>query len=92
MNLEKHAIQQAIKDKIVEIVDRLGDDARGLQPDEVIPATGLIDSTSLLELLLWFEQYYQIPLPQADVTIDNLGTLSAMANFVLQRKGMLCSS
>jgi acyl carrier protein len=89
MNLEKSAIQQAIKDKIVEIVDRLGDDARGLQADEVIPATGLVDSTSLLELLMWYEQYFQIPLPQEEITIDNLGTLSAMADFVLRRKGLL---
>jgi acyl carrier protein len=89
MNLEKCAIQQTIKDKIVEIVDRLGDDARGLQADEVIPATGLVDSTSLLELLMWYEQYFQISLPQEEITIDNLGTLSAMADFVLKRKGML---
>lgn len=88
MNLERSAIERAIKDKIVEIADRMGDDARSLQRDELIPASGLIDSASLLELLLWYEQHYQISLPQEDVTIDNLGTLSAMADFVLQRKGL----
>jgi D-alanine--poly(phosphoribitol) ligase subunit 2 len=86
MPLDKQSIERAIKDKIIEIADRMGDDARELRSDEMIPATGLIDSASLLELLVWYERHFEIALPQEDITIDNLGTLSAMADFVLRRK------
>lgn len=88
MSLDRAAIELAIKDKIVEIVDRLGDDARDLTPNELIPASGLIDSAGLLELLGWYEHHYGIPLPQQDMTIDNLGSIELMANYVLRRKGL----
>ena len=88
MTLSKEAIEAGIKAKIVEIAARMGDDASDLTADEIIPATGYIDSTSLLELLAWYEKNYEITLKQEEITIDNLGTLSAMANFVLKRKGL----
>ena len=88
MTLSKEAIEATIKAKIVEIAAKTGDDASDLGPDEVIPATGYIDSTSLLDLLAWYEKHFEIALAQEEITIDNLGTLSAMANFVLRRKGL----
>ncbi len=87
MSLDKQAIELTIKNKIVEIADRMGDDASELQNEDVIPATGLIDSAGLLELIAWYEDHYQIRLAQEEITIDNLGTLSSMADFVLRRKG-----
>ena len=87
MSLDKPAIELAIKNKIVEIADRMGDDASELQSEDIIPATGLIDSAGLLELIAWYEDHFQIRLAQDEITIDNLGTLSSMANFVLRRKG-----
>lgn len=67
----------------------MGDDASELGVDEIIPATGLIDSTGLLELIAWYEKTYQIPLAQEEINIDNLGTLARMAEFVLRKKGLL---
>ena len=87
MNLDKPAIELAIKNKIVEIADRMGDDASELQSEDIIPVTGLIDSAGLLELIAWYEDHFQIRLAQEEITIDNLGTLSSMADFVLRRKG-----
>ena len=89
MNLERGAIEAAIKDKVIAIADGLGCDARELENDEIIPATGLIDSAGLLELIAWYEKEYAIQLAQDEITIDNLGTLSAMAEFVLKKKGLL---
>jgi D-alanine--poly(phosphoribitol) ligase subunit 2 len=89
MTIDKATLEAEIKAKIVEIAAQTGDDASELAADDIIPATGLIDSTGLLDLLAWYERHYQIPLPQEDITIDNLGTLSRMAEFVLRRKGLL---
>ena len=88
MTLEKSAIEAAIKNKIIAIADGLGSDASDLQADELIPATGYIDSAGLLELIAWYEKEYAIHLAEDEITIDNLGTLDAMANFVLKRKNL----
>jgi D-alanine--poly(phosphoribitol) ligase subunit 2 len=87
MNLDSQAIQSAIKGKIIDLADAMGIDASDLQPDEVIPATGLIDSAGLLELIAWFEATYEFRIPANELTIDNLGTLSAMADYLRRRKG-----
>ncbi|MFZ1444563.1 MAG: acyl carrier protein [Candidatus Dechloromonas phosphoritropha] len=89
MPLNKESIEAEIKARIVEIAAEMGDDASELRVDEIIPATGLIDSTGLLELIAWYEKTYQIPLTQEEINIDNLGTLARMAEFVLRKKGLL---
>jgi acyl carrier protein len=89
MNLDRAAIEQAIKAKIVELAEQIGEDARDLAPGELIPASGLIDSTGLLQLLAWYEHHFGIALAQEEITIDNLGSIELMASFVLRRKGLL---
>lgn len=80
------AIEAAIKARIVELADGLGSDARGLEREDLIPATGFIDSAGLLELIAWYEMEYQITVTSEEFTIDNLGTLASMAEFVLRKK------
>jgi len=89
MKLDKISIQETIKDKIIEIANTLGCDASNLQPNEVIPATGFIDSAGLLELVAWYESHYDIKIDTAEITIDNLGTLDSMADFLLHKKNLL---
>lgn len=88
MNLDPVAIEAAIKAKVVAIAAELGADASDLLPDEVIPATGLIDSAGLLELIAWFEAEYDFGIPADELTIDNLGTLATMAGYLRRRKGL----
>ena len=89
MSLNKASIEAEIKKKIVDIAAQTGDDASELGPDEIIPATGFIDSTGLLELIAWYENNYEIPLAQEEINIDNLGSLTRMAEFVLRKKGLI---
>jgi D-alanine--poly(phosphoribitol) ligase subunit 2 len=86
MSLDQDAIERAIKKRIVEIVAPLGEDATSLAHDEVIPASGLVDSSGLIELIAWFDNEYRLALKDEEITIDNLGTIQAMARFVLRRK------
>jgi len=88
MALERNEILAAIKDKIVELAARIGGDGGALDEDELIPATGLLDSGALLELMVWYEDYFDIAVKQEDITIDNFGTLSLMADYVLSRKAV----
>jgi D-alanine--poly(phosphoribitol) ligase subunit 2 len=89
MTLDKDSIITAIKTKVMEIARTLDCDASDLQPDEIIPATGAIDSAGLLELLAWFESKYDLHIASEDFTIDNLGSMEMMANFLLKRKSIL---
>ncbi len=88
MSLNKASIEAEIKAKVVEIAAQTGDDASELGLEEIIPATGLVDSTGLLELIAWYEKHYDIPLTQEEINIDNLGTVTRMAEFVRFKKGL----
>jgi len=81
-------VEQAIHAKIVALARILGNDARGLKTDQLIPQTGWIDSASLMELMLWFENEYDLEIPQEDLNLDNFGTIAAMTGY-LGRAGKL---
>jgi D-alanine--poly(phosphoribitol) ligase subunit 2 len=87
MNLERAAIKDAIRTKVIELARNLGMDASGIQDDEIIPATGYLDSAAILELVVWYEGAYDMTLAQEEINIDNLGSVDAMTDFVLARKG-----
>jgi acyl carrier protein len=87
MNLDREAIKAAVRAKVIELAKNLGMDASDLGDDDIIPATGYVDSAAILELVVWYEDAYQMPLKQEEINIDNLGSINAMAGFVLKRKG-----
>jgi acyl carrier protein len=87
MNLDRAAIQAAVRAKVIELAKNLGMDASDLGDDDLIPATGYVDSAAILELVVWYEAEYDMPLKQEEINIDNLGSVNSMADFVIRRKG-----
>lgn len=87
MNFDREAIKAAVRAKVIELAKNLGMDASDLGDDDIIPATGYVDSAAILELVVWYEDAYQMPLKQEEINIDNLGSINSMADFVIQRKG-----
>ena len=75
-------VQIAIHTRIVEIAKSLGNDARNLKSGDEIPASGLLDSAGLMELMFWFETEYDLEIPQEDLTIANFGTIGAMVDYL----------
>ncbi len=88
MQLDTPSIVAAIKAKVVEIAASLGSDANDIDANDIIPVTGLIDSAGLLDLIAWFEAAYAFRVPTEDFTIDNLGSINAMAEYLLKSKGL----
>ena len=88
MNFDKQSVVAAIKAKIMVLAKDLDSDASELQPEDIIPATGLIDSAGLLDLIAWFEATYGFQIATQDFTIDNLGSMDAMAEFLRKSKGL----
>ena len=77
--------RSVIHAKIVELARDLGNDARSLRNDQVIPDTGLLDSPALLELILFYEQTFALDVDQEDLTLDNFGTIDSMAAYLEKR-------
>jgi acyl carrier protein len=78
--------QATIHAQVVEIAKQLGNDASKLRFDEEIPASGLLDSAGLMELMMWFETAYDLTIDQDDLTIANFGTIDAMVRYLLRNR------
>lgn len=86
MSLDPEQVRGAIRAKVIELARGLGMDASELTDDEIIPATGYLDSAAILELLVWYETEYDLPLAQDDINIDNLGSVDSMVSFLFAQK------
>jgi D-alanine--poly(phosphoribitol) ligase subunit 2 len=80
-------IQKTIHAKIVELAKDLGHDARNLGYNDEIPASGLLDSPALMELIIWCEREFGIEIEQDELTLDNFGTIEAMAAYIQGARG-----
>ena len=87
MSFDIATLKDQIRAKVQELAANMGADATGMGDDEIIPATGLLDSAGILELVVWYEAEYDMPLEQDEINIDNLGSIDAMAAFVITKKG-----
>lgn len=87
MKLDRDEIKRAIRAKVIALAKALDIDAADITDADIIPATGYLDSTAILELVVWLEQTYDLALAQEEINIDNLGSIDVMADFLLRRKG-----
>jgi acyl carrier protein len=73
--------REKIHQKIVELARQLGKDASSLRFQDSIPGLGVLDSPALLELIVWFEKEFGLEIEQEQLTIENFGTIEAMASY-----------
>jgi len=85
--MDKSEIKDRIREKVIALAGELGHDASQIADEDIIPATGLLDSTGILTLVVWYEGSFDMQLKQDEINIDNLGSIDAMADYVLKRKG-----
>lgn len=79
-------LKQAIRNRIIELADRRRIDARSLRDSDDIPETGVLDSAGIMELIVWLEMTFDIAIDQGDLTLENFGTLEAMAHYLRRVK------
>jgi|GEM_PF-1274358 len=46
---------------------------------------GIVDSTAVVELVLWLEETFQLEIDPESLTADNFATLDAMVEFIEQQ-------
>jgi D-alanine--poly(phosphoribitol) ligase subunit 2 len=76
----------AIRAKIDEMTEPAGLNASGLGEHDLIPDAGFLDSAALIELVMWYENKFGMSLRPDEITVETLGTLDAIAKFVLERR------
>ena len=74
-----------IRAKVRELARALGHDARALSDDAILPQTGLLDSASIIELIVWVETAFDIEIDQGDLSLDNFGSIRQMAEYIEAR-------
>lgn len=82
--MRKDETRDAIREKIVQLARSLGHDATELGNDEFLPQAGVLDSAATMELIVWLEDRFSVPIPDDDLTLDNFGTIDQMVAY-LQR-------
>ena len=85
MALDPGETRERIRAKVAELAERLGGDASEVADDEILPATGLLDSAGILELVAWYEDAFDIRLSQEEINVDNLGSIEAMVGYAMKR-------
>lgn len=76
----------AIRNKVQELARQSGRPVRPIRDDEIIPETGLLDSASILELVMWLETDYDIEIDQEDFNLENLGSVERIARYLEARR------
>jgi acyl carrier protein len=87
--MDKKEIMNRIREKVIELARQIGTDASQVDDEEILPATGLLDSAGILGLIVWYEEAFDMHLEQEEINIDNLGSIASMADYVLKRKAGL---
>jgi len=54
--------------------------------DESFLVSGIIDSTGMMELVLFLEQEFEIPIRDVDLTPDNLDSVEKVSAFVARKR------
>lgn len=84
MNLEESKTK--IKVRILELAKELGRPRDSFGDDEVIPASGILDSASIMMLILWYESEFGVSTDDEDLTLDNFGTINLMADYMQRHR------
>lgn len=76
-------IKMDIKVKIKEFLQEnyIFDSDNGLDDDESLLENGIIDSTGVLELILFLEENYQIKVNDDEILPENLDSVNNICNF-----------
>lgn len=68
-----------------ELLD--GETISDVDPDENLLLSGLVDSTGAVRLAMHVEETFDIEVQATEFTLENFGTLNALAAFVLRKRG-----
>ena len=81
----------AISDELKEFVVSNfmpGDPVDGLHNDDLLLESGIIDSASVMMLVLYLEEHFGIEILDEELFAENFATIDCMASFVARKMAM----
>jgi acyl carrier protein len=84
MSPESLTVEQSIRQFVVSNF-LFGDASRPLEANESFLASGIVDSTGILELVGFLEQTFGIKIEDDELVPDNLDSISVASSFVMRR-------
>jgi acyl carrier protein len=84
------AVDSTIRSELTDFIVTsylFGDVARTPLDDDALVEDGIIDSTSVLELIEFLESHFGIEVTDAETVPENLGSISALTRFVMSKRG-----
>ena len=85
------AVDSTIRSELTEFIVTeylFGDVTRTPLDDDALVEEGIIDSTSVLELIEFLESHFGIEVTDAETVPENLGSVSALTRFVMSKRGV----
>lgn len=82
----KAEMTRLIRTKVVELAGRLGGDVSSISDDDILLKRGLLDSASVVELLVWLEMQFDLELDFDRLSPDNFGSVNRMAEFIAAKQ------
>mgnify|MGYP000081207873 CR=1 FL=1 len=83
---DRNVIITRLRGLLVQLASDFGTDASNVAEHDVIPDAGILDSAGVIEFVMLIDDAYDLALEAEDMTIDNLGSLSAIAAFIASRQ------
>jgi len=82
-------MEQDIPDVLIKYIASsiLKQPGRGLQPDEALISSGLIDSFSLVDLALFVEETFGVRIDDTELNADTFDSLAQLADLIQGRQG-----
>lgn len=82
---QRAAIIERLRERLNEVAASLGNDASRLSETDIIPDSEVVDSTDLLEFVVWNDDAFSLDLQPHEMTVDYLGSLASMSDFAMAR-------
>jgi acyl carrier protein len=85
------AVDSTIQSELTEFIVAsylFGDVTRTPLDDDPLVESGIIDSTSVLELIDFLESHFGIQVTDAEIVPGNFGSISALTEFVERKRGV----
>ena len=75
-------LRAGIRAKVIQLSRALGKKTTDIKDDDILLEKGLLDSASVLELIVWLEEDNGVELEPGELSLDNFGSISRMASFL----------
>ena len=78
------AVVKKVREYVIENL-LVGDEEAGFSDDQSFLETGMIDSTGILEVILFLENEFDLEISDEEMVPENLDSVASIGRFVLSK-------